>query len=101
MARRRTDTLLADDGLLGAEFTDTGQDRGVLAERMLAPPFSVLDTKQGWWQERKRAWISLGIKSELGRDAVSYQGPGRTEQPTGQPYYGTRWWRWWQIFCLV
>jgi hypothetical protein len=31
------------------------------------PPFSVLDARQGYWQERKRAWLSLGIQSEVGR----------------------------------
>jgi hypothetical protein len=38
-----------------------------LAERFGVPPFSVLDARQGYWQERKRAWLSLGIRSELGR----------------------------------
>lgn len=38
-----------------------------LAERFLIPPFSVLDARQGYWQERKRLWLSLGIQSELGR----------------------------------
>ena len=38
-----------------------------LAERFGAPPFSVLDARQGYWQERKRAWLALGIQSELGR----------------------------------
>lgn len=37
-------------------------------ERFVAPPFTVLDTRQGYWQDRKRAWIALGIESELGRD---------------------------------
>lgn len=37
------------------------------SERFLIPPFSVLNAREGFWQERKRAWISLGIKSELGR----------------------------------
>lgn len=41
---------------------------GILKERFIVPPFSVLDTKLGVWQERKRAWISLGIKSDSGRD---------------------------------
>jgi len=27
-----------------------------LHERFIAPPFSVLDTKQGYWTERKRYW---------------------------------------------
>ena len=39
-----------------------------LSERFIVPPFSVLDTKQGYWQDRKNWWLSLGIKSELGRD---------------------------------
>ena len=30
-----------------------------LAERFIVPPFSVLDTRQGYWQERKRHWKSL------------------------------------------
>jgi hypothetical protein len=38
-----------------------------LVERFGVPPFSVLDARQGYWQDRKRAWIALGIKSELGR----------------------------------
>jgi hypothetical protein len=40
-----------------------------LAERFVVPPFSVLDSRQGYWQDRKRAWISIGIESELGRGA--------------------------------
>ena len=40
---------------------------GPLAERFEFPPFSVLNAREGEWQERKRAWIAMGIKSELGR----------------------------------
>jgi len=40
---------------------------GTLASRFLIAPFSVLNAREGWWQERKRAWIAIGIKSELGR----------------------------------
>lgn len=39
----------------------------VLAVSWEYPPFSVLNAREGWWQERKRQWLSLGIKSELGR----------------------------------
>ncbi len=47
---------------------DTPTDaRKSLAERFGVPPFSVLDARQGYWQARKRAWIALGIQSELGR----------------------------------
>lgn len=38
-----------------------------LADRFLVPPFSVLDARQGYWQDRKREWLALGIQSELGR----------------------------------
>ena len=41
---------------------------GCLKERFIIPPFSILDSKLGNWQERKRAWIDLGIKSEEGRE---------------------------------
>lgn len=44
-----------------------------LADRFLIPPFSVLDARAGWWRERKRAWLRLGIQSELGRDAELLQ----------------------------
>ena len=37
-----------------------------LSDRFIIPPLSVLDTKQGDWQQRKNYWLSLGIKSEEG-----------------------------------
>lgn len=42
-----------------------------LSERFIIPPFSVLDTKQGIWQQRKNYWLSLGIKSEIGRNSMA------------------------------
>lgn len=45
-------------------------DPGQLQQRFLVPPFTVLDARQGYWQERKRAWLALGIASEVGRDAA-------------------------------
>ncbi len=38
-----------------------------LTDRFGLPPFSVLNAREGWWQDRKRAWLALGIQSELGR----------------------------------
>lgn len=38
-------------------------------DRFLAPPFSIFDARQGYWQDRKREWLALGIKSEVGRGA--------------------------------
>jgi ParB-like chromosome segregation protein Spo0J len=41
-----------------------------LAERFTVPPFSVLDARQGYWKDRKKAWIDLGLKSYMGRENV-------------------------------
>jgi hypothetical protein len=49
-----------------ANAVGTGESKS-LAERFGVPPFSVLDARQGYWQERKRAWLALGIQSEIGR----------------------------------
>lgn len=40
---------------------------GALAACFIVPPFSILDTRQGYWMDRKRRWLALGIQSECGR----------------------------------
>jgi len=50
-----------------AEQSSVQSGSGSLAGRFMIPPFSVLNAREGWWQDRKRAWLALGIKSELGR----------------------------------
>ena len=40
---------------------------GNLADNFIVPPFSILDTRQGYWQDRKHKWLAIGIRSELGR----------------------------------
>jgi hypothetical protein len=52
---------------VGGEETPGDGPRGNLSDRFLIPPFSVLNAREGWWQNRKRAWLALGIKSEVGR----------------------------------
>lgn len=44
----------------------------LLRDTFIEPPFSVLDTKSGSWQSRKRQWLHKGIKSEVGRDAKAF-----------------------------
>lgn len=41
----------------------------LLRDKFIEPPFSILDTKSGNWQKRKRMWINRGLKSEMGREA--------------------------------
>lgn len=38
-----------------------------MADKFGIPPFTVMNAREGWWQERKRAWLARGIQSELGR----------------------------------
>lgn len=50
-----------------------------LKDKFLFPPFSVIDTKQGEWQERKRAWVGIGLKSEEGRkDELTFTGAAKS-----------------------
>lgn len=53
-----------------------------LSDRFGVPPFSVLSARDGWWQDRKRAWLRLGIQSELGRgEGEQNAAPGGAPRP--------------------
>jgi hypothetical protein len=39
-----------------------------LKDIFVVPPLSVLDVKQGYWKNRRKEWLALGIESELGRE---------------------------------
>lgn len=53
------DVWQAEDDNDNGSGSGDGDKKGSLQERFVVPPFSVLDTKQGYWQERKRAWLEL------------------------------------------
>lgn len=62
-------SLPADDPTAEAGLFDVAAPPPVsLADRFTMPPFSTLDRRGGEWQDRKRRWLSMGIKSEVGRD---------------------------------
>ena len=61
----RIDQLRGELDKSGEVFQE--QAHITLAEQFIVPPFSVFDARQGYWQDRKRAWLTLGIQSELGR----------------------------------
>ena len=61
------------------EMGDGDEKKGNLSDRFMIPPFTVLNAREGWWQDRKRAWLALGIKSELGR------GGGKEHHPIRRP----------------
>ena len=70
-------SLFAVPGQDGDEGPGSG---GQLAARFGIAPFSVLSARDGWWQDRKRAWIALGIQSELGRGEESSPKGGQDHQ---------------------
>jgi len=42
-----------------------------LASRFAVPPFSIFDARQGYWQDRKRTWMQLGVHdAEDGGDGL-------------------------------
>lgn len=82
------------DDDLAALATDLGEvaavapRAGAMADEFLVPPFSVLNAREGWWQERKRQWIARGIRSELGR-GDHIEGQGQTASLKGGLTFGT------------
>lgn len=64
------DDLLADlDAADKRDDYDGNGEDGALSDRFMVPPFSILDARKGWWRDRKKRWLGLGIESEIGRDA--------------------------------
>jgi DNA modification methylase len=59
------DAILEDGGM----FVMKPDPSAFLRDRFLEPPFTVLDRRGGSWQDRDRKWKSLGIQSEVGREA--------------------------------
>lgn len=57
----------APAALGGDGVGDEKKPAGSLSDKFWAVPFSVLNAREGWWQDRKRAWLALGIESEVGR----------------------------------
>lgn len=61
-----------------------------LADEFIAPPLSILDTRQGYWQDRKREWKSLGLDSGVGREeALLGDGLKQLAEKTGANLTGT------------
>ena len=68
---------LSTAGVLRVADNEIRHNSKSLVERFIIPPFSIIDTRQGYWQDRKRMWYSLGLQSELGRDtSLTYDREG-------------------------
>lgn len=70
------DFLKSLDGDLLADISgdSNSKEKLDLKQAFLAPPFSILNSREGWWQDRKRKWKALGIDSGSGRDSGMQRG---------------------------
>ena len=92
-------TGFSDEELTAFEMADEplpgeGDNEGStasLADKFGIAPFSVLNAREGWWQSRKRAWLAIGIKSELGRGENGHHAaPGGSPVVAGYDKSGKR-----------
>lgn len=60
-------------------FGDEVKNNLSLADKYLMAPTSVLNTRDPKWQELKRKWFKLGIKSEIGRNSTTGNTKDMTE----------------------
>jgi hypothetical protein len=75
--------------LFGAH-KDPHSKRAGLKREFTFPPFSVLNAREGDWQARKRAWLALGIESELGRgNDITFNTTTYTKNPDVSGMTGT------------
>jgi DNA modification methylase len=62
---------IAFQGMLNNSGTNTEKIiPASLKDSFIFPPFSILDTRSGVWQERKRKWVELGFNSQETREDV-------------------------------
>ena len=56
-----SEAALADlmSAIAGGAEMEEGEAKAKLAERFIVPPFSILDTRAGYWQQRKKAWRAI------------------------------------------
>lgn len=61
-----------------------------LTERFIVPPFSVFDSQQKYWKDRKKLWNDYGIKSPDGRKKdLCITTNNLTKKVSGKEYAGT------------
>ena len=60
-----------DEEEVGGGTGNGNSKQGSLAQRYLVPPFSVIYCNKPDWLKRKRAWVNLGIHSEIGRGGAT------------------------------
>lgn len=71
-------------------YESQDEKKGSMAEKYLVPPFSVIYANKPDWLARKRAWVDMGIRSEIGRGGrLAYNSRSNPEANFLQPRGGT------------
>ena len=82
-----TEWGFTDDELQFYETEESGyEERKTLAEKFIVPPFSVLNARQGYWIDRKKAWKELIQDNGESRENL-IQKIGKVDKTAG---YGKR-----------
>src|SRR6185312_784225 len=58
--------------------------KSTLKRDFICTPCSILSARDPDWQKRKKAWLSLGMQSELGQDAKVFQSTNPVMQSLGE-----------------
>jgi len=67
----------------GDRTEDKNEPNKSLAERFIIPPFSVFDTKQGYWKDRVKTWEKgLGLDGTKGRSENLIGAPDKSDYVT-------------------
>ena len=66
-----------EQGTDGANSPNCEPENGSLNDRFIVPPFSILDTRKGYWQARKKMWRSKVTSVDIGgsREDTLIQSP--------------------------
>lgn len=73
--------FFTDDATSAIDEVEEIDRAGNLAKKFIVPPFSVLYGNKGDWLNRKKIWLEMGIKSEIGRGGgLVFQLPGWMER---------------------
>jgi len=80
-SRKAIEKEMYGTGILGEALAP--DRKGELNKRFAVPPFTIINAREGWYQDRKRVWLSLGIRSELGRGADVGEAPSPVPKASG------------------
>lgn len=73
---------LFDDDTVVSDADDA--EAGSLVDKFIVPPFSIFDTRLGYWQDRTRAWRELIQENAQARDgAKAYPGIKMSDKDSG------------------